>query len=162
MQYSMSIQAAWYINEAGLIDIGKLLHAFQQFFREHSESWIQTFSYQEAGPQLILQAFLQRIVNGGGRIDREYGLGKGRTDLLVQWPYVNGVQRIAIELKILRYSLKKTIKKGVEQTWEYMDKVGADSGHLILFDQRKKSTWTDKIFLKTKKYKGQAIKVWGC
>lgn len=162
MQYSMSIQAAWYINEAGLIDIGKLLHAFQQFFREHSESWIQTFSYQEAGPQLILQAFLQRIVNGGGRIDREYGLGKGRTDLLVQWPYANGVQRIAIELKILRYSLEKTIKKGVEQTWEYMDKVGADSGHLILFDQRKKSTWADKIFLKTKKYKGQAIMVWGC
>lgn len=29
--------------------------------------------YKEAGPQLLLQAFLQRIVNGGGRIEREYG-----------------------------------------------------------------------------------------
>ena len=33
----------------------------------------------------------------GGRIEREYGLGRGRTDLLVIWPYSNsaegGVQR---------------------------------------------------------------------
>ncbi len=30
--------------------------------------------YLEAGPQLILQAFLQRVLNGGGRISREYAL----------------------------------------------------------------------------------------
>ncbi len=40
----------------------------------------------EAGPQLLLQAFLQRGVNSGGRIEREYGLGRGRTDLLIVWP----------------------------------------------------------------------------
>ena len=34
-------------------------------------------------PQLLRQAFLQRLVNGGGRVEREYGLGRGRTDLLV-------------------------------------------------------------------------------
>ena len=54
------------------------------FFREHSEHWIKRFAYREAGPQLLLQAFLQRIVNSGGRIEREYGLGKMRTDLLIQ------------------------------------------------------------------------------
>lgn len=32
-----------------------------------------------------MQAFLQRIVNSGGWIEREYGLGKMRTDLLVIW-----------------------------------------------------------------------------
>ena len=38
-------------------------------------------------PQLLLlQAFLQRVVNSGGRIEREYGLGRGRTDLLIVWP----------------------------------------------------------------------------
>ena len=52
-----------------------LLADFQAFFREHSEHWQGRFAYAEAGPQLLLQAFLQRIVNGGGRIEREYGSG---------------------------------------------------------------------------------------
>ena len=44
---------------------GGLIAAFQTFFREHSEHWVQRFEqYQEAGPQLLLQAHLQRIVNG--------------------------------------------------------------------------------------------------
>ena len=47
---------------------------------------VARFDYAEAGPQLLLQAFLQRIVNGGGRIEREYGLSRGRTDLLIIWP----------------------------------------------------------------------------
>ena len=42
--------------------------------------------YKEAGTQFLLQAFLQRIVNSGGRIEREYGLGKMRTDLLLLRP----------------------------------------------------------------------------
>ena len=66
--------------------VGELLAAFQTFFREHSEHWVERFQYREAGPQLLLQAFLQRIVNGGGRIEREYGLGRMRTDLLIVWP----------------------------------------------------------------------------
>ncbi|MEM6404972.1 MAG: hypothetical protein AAF669_00010 [Pseudomonadota bacterium] len=43
------------------------------------------FTYKEDGPQLLLQAFLQRIVNGGGQITYEYGLCRKRTDLLVAW-----------------------------------------------------------------------------
>jgi len=76
----------WFVMADGSLDIPKLLAAFQQFFRENAESWLQRYTYHEAGPQLLLQAFLQRIVNGGGRIAREYGLGRGRTDLLLQWP----------------------------------------------------------------------------
>ena len=64
----------------------KLLRSFQQFFRENAEAWIEQFQYKEAGPQLLLQAFLQRIVNGGGRITREYGLGMKRIDLYLEWP----------------------------------------------------------------------------
>ena len=68
----------------------KLLAAFQAFFREHSEHWLERFQYKEAGPQLLLQAFLQRIGNSGGRIEREYGLGRMRVDLLVLWPVRRG------------------------------------------------------------------------
>ena len=61
---------AWYVNADGGLDLVKLLAACQAFFREHSEHWVERFDYREAGPQLLLQTFLQRIVNGGGRIER--------------------------------------------------------------------------------------------
>ena len=57
----------------GGLESGQLLTAFQQFFREHSQSWLELFGDKEAGPQLLQQAFLQLIVNGGGRLVREYG-----------------------------------------------------------------------------------------
>ena len=162
IQTGMSIQQAWYVLDNGQLDMDKLLTAFQQFFREHSESWIQRFQYHEAGPQLLLQAFLQRIVNGGGRIDREYGLGRGRTDLLLQWKHKDGVQREVIELKILRYSLEKTIETGLEQTARYMDKCGAPSGHLVIFDRRKERKWEEKIFHRSHTTEGKTIDIWGC
>ena len=74
-------EQAWYINADHSLNMPKLLEAFQQFFREHSDIWSQRFDYKEAAPQLLMQAFLQRIINGGGRISREYGLGRKRTDL---------------------------------------------------------------------------------
>ncbi|MFT4928886.1 MAG: hypothetical protein ACI8WB_005006 [Phenylobacterium sp.] len=66
-QVNISHEQAWYLNDDNQLDMAKLLSAFQQFFRENAESWIERFDYKEAGPQLLMQAFLQRIVNGGGR-----------------------------------------------------------------------------------------------
>ena len=85
-QVGLDEDTAWYVNADGSLNAVDLLTAFQTFFREHSEHWVTRFQYQEAGPQLLLQAFLQRIVNSGGRIEREYGLGRMRTDLLILWP----------------------------------------------------------------------------
>ena len=90
VQAGLTEEMAWYVDADGGLDVRKLLAAFQAFFREHSEHWSQRFQYQEAWPQLLLQAFLQRVVNGGGRIEREYGLGRGRTDLLIVWPRSGG------------------------------------------------------------------------
>ena len=77
---------AWCVAPDGRLLSDRLLAEFQTFFREHSEHWVERFQYKEAGPQLLLQAFLQRIVNSGGRIEREYGLGRMRVDLLIVWP----------------------------------------------------------------------------
>ena len=122
-------QPQWYQNEDCSINMEKLLLDFQQFFPENSDAWIGKFNYAEAGPQLLLQCFLQRIVNGGGYIDREYGLGRRRTDLLIRKPLTDGyggpVQRIVLELKIRKYSLERTIEDGLRQTFEYMDTVGS-------------------------------------
>ena len=152
---------AWYITKNGIIDMQKLLKEFQEFFRENSEIWIERFDYKEAGPQLLLQAFLQRIINGGGSIYREYGLGRRRTDLFIVWPYDSGVQRVVIELKILHKGLKETIASGLEQTWQYMDKCGADTGHLVIFDRSENRSWDEKIFVRTESFKSARISVWG-
>jgi hypothetical protein len=139
----------------------KLLEAFQEFFREHSEHWVERFQYKEAGPHLLLQAFLQRVINSGGRIEREYGLGRGRTDLMVIWQYPQGIQKEVIELKILYRNLEKTISQGLEQVDEYLDRCSQKQGHLVIFDRRASITWDKKIFRKQKMYNNKTITVWG-
>lgn len=146
--------------------MGKLLTDFQQFFRQNSDAWIGKFDYAEAGPQLLQQAYPQRIVNGGGSIDREYGLGRKRTDLLIRKPLTDGyggpVQRIVLELKIKRGALEKVIDDGLRQTSEYMDTVGSiDEGHFIIFDRSKEKSWEERIWHKLYEYQGRTIQVWG-
>ncbi|MEO5344400.1 MAG: ATP-binding protein, partial [Gammaproteobacteria bacterium SHHR-1] len=67
LQDTMVQQQSWYLNANNSLNMAKLLTAFQQFFREHADSWSEGFDYREAAPQLLMQAFLQRIINGGGR-----------------------------------------------------------------------------------------------
>ena len=165
-QETLPQQPQWYENADGSINMEKLLLDFQQFFRENSDAWIGKFDYAEAGPQLLLQCFLQRIVNGGGYIDREYGLGRKRTDLLVRKPltdtYGGPVQRIVLELKIKRGTLDKVIADGLCQTAEYMDSVGSvDEGHLIIFDRSQSKTWDERIWHKAYEHQGRNIMVWG-
>ena len=156
----------WYENADNSINMEKLLLDFQQFFRQNADSWIGKFDYAEAGPQLLLQAFLQRVVNGGGYIDREYGLGRKRTDLLIRKPltdhYGGPVQRIVLELKIKRGALDAVIEKGLQQTAEYMDTVGSvDEGHLIIFDRDGQKSWDERIWHRSYEHDGRTIIVWG-
>ena len=146
LQSSLDQNPAWYVDDDGGLNMTKLLTAFRTFFGEHAEHWLGRFGdYPEAGPQLILQSYLQRVVNGGGRIEREYGLGWGRTDLLVLWPREAGQpsdlwERFVVECKVLRDSDRKslawTVERGVEQTLGYMKKCGAEEGHLVVIDRR--------------------------
>ncbi|QEP44072.1 ATP-binding protein [Ectothiorhodospiraceae bacterium BW-2] len=160
-------EQSWYLAPDHRLDMIKLLQAFQQFFREHSQSWIQRFDYHEAGPQLLLQAFLQRIINGGGRINREYALGRRRTDLIIEWPVDEAVglfgevQRIVIELKILRSHLKKTLQQGIEQSRAYADSCGAAEVHLIIFNRNPKISWGKKIWYRAAAAQN-GVHCWGC
>ncbi len=166
-QQTLVQQSAWYMNPDNSINMEKLLMDFQQFFRENADAWIERFDYKESGPQLLLQAFLQRVVNGGGYIDREYGLGRGRTDLLITKPltdkYGGPFQRVVLGLKIFRSNMDATIANGLKQTYEYMDKCGGiiNEGHFILFDRRPGRSWDDKIWHRTETYNGRKIEIWG-
>ncbi|TYT75814.1 AAA family ATPase [Desulfobotulus mexicanus] len=166
-QDTMIQKSIWYTKEDSSLDMEKLLLAFQQFFRENSESWIERFDYKEAGPQLLMQTFLQRIINGGGRVNREYGLGSRRTDLFLEWPldkekgFFGPVQRVVIELKILRKGLENTIKEGLEQTADYADKTGAGEAHLVIFNRNPQIPWEEKVWNKTMNHGKWTMGVWG-
>ena len=162
LRQALRQERTWYVDPDGGLNLEKLLSAFQQFFRENSEHWVERADYREAGPQLVLQAFLHRVVNGAGRIEREYALGSRRVDLLIVWPPDTGRPgRFVVECKLLRGGRDRTVEKGLEQTARYMDLSGADSGHLIVFDMREGRSWEDRIFREAHTWEGKRITVWG-
>ncbi len=126
-----------YVLADGGLDVGRLLDDFVAFWREHAESFLERQPYSEAAAQLVCMAYLQRIVNGGGYIDREYAVGSGRMDLCIRWPLPDGTcQRFALELKVWRQGRADPIKAGLSQLGHYLERLGLDEGTLIIFDQR--------------------------
>ena len=112
---------------------------------------------------MLLQAFLQRIVNSGGRVEREYGLGRMRTDLLIVWPAgapPSRTWRAVIECKLLRGSRDATVRTGLEQTRAYLDHGGAE-GHLVIFDRTEGRPWSEKLFRSQETDCGAPVTVWG-
>ena len=109
---------------------------------------------------MLLQACLQKVVNGGGRSEREYGPGRGRTDLLILWPQGSRLQRFVVECKVLRPSLASSIDEGARQTAGYLDRCGAEAGHLVIFN-RENGRWEDKLFRSSATVDGVTIEVWG-
>ena len=167
-QDTLDLSPPRYVQADGRLDAALLLTEFQSFFRRHSEHWQDRFAYAEAWPQLLLQAFLQRVVNGGGRIEREYALGSGRVDLLIVWPLAQRtqeVQEVVVECKVVRErdGLERTIAEGVEQTARYVERCAAEAGHLVVIDCRDNRSWEQKVFHQRRAgTEGAAqIDVWG-
>ena len=140
----------------GLVQMKPLLQDFQQFWRENSEIWMERYQYKEAAPHLILQAWLQRIVNGGGRITREYSAGRGRIDLVLTY----GKHRYPVELKI-RYS-DKTREQGIVQLSGYLKSLGLTTGWLIIFDRDPNSDWDKKVTWEDIRLDNLQLHIVGC
>ena len=155
-QVQMHQPTEWYVRSDGTLDMPKLMAAWQKFWRKDGHLAAEGFHYREAGPHLMLMAFLQRILNGGGSLQREYGLGRGAVDLVVAW---HGEQHI-IELKLRRDAETET--EALEQVGGYLDTIGVDQGWLVLFDLRKEVSWEDKLFLREVEQAGKVIRIVGC
>jgi len=155
MQAKLSSRSVDYQNADGTLNTMKLLDKFVQFYRENSATWLKDVHYKESGPHLLLMAFLQRVINGGGTISREYALGRKRVDLLICY----GKQRILIELKV-KHS-EKTLDEGLKQTAQYMDSAGNVEAHLVIFDRNPLITWDEKIFKRQEHVDNKIINVWG-
>ena len=95
---------------------------------------VRSAPYHEAAPHLVLMAFLHRVVNGGGRVERELAIGSGRLDLCVEY----GPDRLAIEVKTWRDTDRRAdpADAGLDQLDEYLTRLDLDRGWLVRFDQR--------------------------
>lgn len=148
------IQTARFIKKDGALDMDAILKEFQVFYRRNANSWLDRYEYRETAHQLLLMAFMQRIVNSGGEIIREIAVGNGRLDMLVKFKN----QEFAMELKIKRD--KYTIPDGQEQLAEYLDTLGLNKGYLVIFDPAEKE-WEDKIYFDKIDFNGRTITMVG-
>jgi hypothetical protein len=157
-------EPARFVLPDGRLAFRKLLRAFAAFWHEHGEVLQAGLPYHEVAPQLVLMAFLQRIVNGGGSIDREYGIGRGRIDLLVRWPYRlpdgrHAVQKRALELKVWRTGQSDPLAQGLEQLDGYLARLRLRRGVLVIFDRRKRRRTTAPTFADATTRSGRAVRV---
>ena len=90
---------------------------------------------------MLLMAFLQRVLNGGGSIHWEMAVGRGRTDLVVEY----AEERFVLELKIKNQNYRQ--EKAFIQLSRYLDSVGEKHGYLILFEPKPSTeiAWEDRI-----------------
>ena len=146
------VAAPWIAGDC--LDMTGMLQAFQQFWRENSEVWQARYDYREAAPHIILQAFLQRVINGGGQIVREYALGRQRLDLLVCWQG----NRYALELKMKEQYRPDSAHS---QMFGYLDRLGLTEGWLAVFDRDPAASWDAKLTWQTLQCEGKTLHVVG-
>jgi hypothetical protein len=148
--FPREIDTPFFLDKNNEIDMKKLMMAFQEFYRENAEIWLERFTFKESAHHLLMMAFLQRIANSGGEITREMAVGNGRVDLLVKY----NRQRIAIELKIKRGD--RSLEKAKQQLSNYLDRLGLKEGFLVIFDPGK-GEWQDKLYYNETEFNDKKI-----
>ncbi|MBD2440219.1 ATP-binding protein [Nostoc sp. FACHB-110] len=130
---SLPVIAPTWLTPEGELNIDALLAAFLKFWRQHGEPLLGSTSYHEIAPHIVLMAFLHRVVNGGGVLEREYAIGSDRMDLCLRYKDVT----LGIELKVWREKKRDPQTEGIEQLESYLGRLGLDFGWLFVFDRRK-------------------------
>ncbi len=125
------ISPTW-LNADGSLNPQSLLTAFLAFWRRHGQPLLGSVAYHEIAPHLVLMAFLHRVVNGGGALEREYAIGMGRMDLCLRY----GAVTLGLELKVWRDREADPLVDGLEQLDGYLAGLGLDTGWLVIFDRR--------------------------
>lgn len=134
------ISPTW-LNPDGTLNPDRLVDAFLAFWRQHGQPLLRSAPYHEIAPHLVLMAFLHRVVNGKGIIDREYAIGSGKMDLYVRYGTGPNAAQMAFELKVWRDGRPDPLAMGLQQLDDYMaglsyEGAAVESGWLVVFDQR--------------------------
>jgi hypothetical protein len=137
------------------IDLDGLLRAFQQFWRDNADIWAPRELYPEAAPHLILMAYLQRVINGGCHIAREFATGRKRVDLNL----THAGRHHPIELKLWRGPASR--EEGLAQLAAYCGRLGCADGWLVLFDRRPERSWEQRCTWDLVERDGKRLRVVG-
>jgi hypothetical protein len=126
-----SIAPTW-LDRDGNLNAQALLDSFLLFWRQHGEPLFASTPYPEIAPQIVLMAFLHRVINGGGTLEREYAIGSGKMDICLRY----GKVTLGMELKVWRDGRSNPLKEGFEQLDKYLSGLSLDTGWLVIFDRR--------------------------
>lgn len=116
----------WYVGADGRLNIEAVLERFLEFYRENGEMLTRRKTYTESAHHLTFMAWLQRIVNGGGYIRREYAAGLGFIDLVIEFE----PDKFVFELKTDRNYKQE---KALAQIAEYAHRMSVSECYLMVF-----------------------------
>lgn len=148
-----------YIDVDGSLKLEKALSSFQNFYSNHVKVWNSRFLYKEAGRHLFLQAFLQRIADGGGRLERHYGLGRKQVSLILSWPFEGSWKQFLVSSRYV--VAKRSLQEGLNFILEEMEEKEIEEGFLILFYPLNKEIANQKQFYQLKKVDLKRVHIWG-
>jgi hypothetical protein len=126
------ISPTW-LTPTGALDVDALREAFMAFWLQHGEPLLNSAAYHEIAPHLVLMAFLHRVVNGGGTLEREFAIGRDRMDLCLRY----GTVILGIEIKVQRDDGRDQLVRGLAQIDGYLARLQLDFGWLVIFDRRR-------------------------
>ncbi len=151
--FKMQYRTPFWLKRDGSLDMPALMAEFQRFWRENSGADREVYGYREATPHLVMNAFLQRVVNGGGHIAREMALGNNRLDLCIEFKE----HRYAVELKMK----KQLSKDSYAQLARSLDHVGLSEGWMAVFDTDAAKSWEEKIYNRDESVSGKTLHIVG-
>lgn len=168
LEESLVLPRPSYLDAGGRLDFEQLLDDFRAFWIANAEAFLERAPYSEAAAHLVFMAFLHKITNGKGFVDREYAAGRGRVDLCVRWPLPSGeVLRWALELKVWRDTtpsgkgILSPVEQGLLQLAEYLERLGLDRGYLIVFDSRSDAApLPERVSREEVEHEGRSIVLW--
>jgi len=156
-------------NADGTVNVNKLLTLFHDYWYENMGIWTSEMSgYKEAAAQIITLTFLQRIINGGGDIHREYAAGRKRMDIYVKRFYYKGknkklhIQKIVLEVKTIsdNHNYDTIRQKALEQTSAYAKIVGVKEAEILIFNRGEKPRWSATDPVELTEYDGVKLQIW--
>jgi hypothetical protein len=116
----------WYVGSDNRLHIEAVLERFLEFYRENGEMLTKRKTYTESAHHLTFMAWLQRIVNGGGYIRREYAAGLNFIDMVVEF----GPDKFVFELKTER---NYKPEKALAQVAEYAKRMSVEECYIMVF-----------------------------
>lgn len=116
----------------GRLNFPALLSRCQSFFAGEGRGVMANMPYPDAGPLLLLQGFIARLVHNHGRIEREVDTAREMVTLFIFWKTPDGIQTVILGLKPVGAAAEVSVHRHLNQVSHYMDLCETGEGFLVL------------------------------